>query len=435
MSDHVIIADRLSKRYRLGEIGRQTLKDEFIYLWHKALGRNPLEHMGKVGVAPQTDSTRLSQDKNNDFWALRDISFKIDRGEVLGIIGRNGSGKSTLLKLLSRITEPTSGEAFIEGRVGSLLEVGTGFHPELTGRENVFMNGTILGMKRREIEAKFDEIVAFSGLEKFIDTPVKRYSSGMYVRLAFAVAAHLEPEILFIDEVLAVGDAAFQKQCLGKMGDVVKEGRTILFVSHNMAAIENLCTRSLWLENGQVRMIGETGTIVDQYLGDIQVTAKNVSIKDRTDRRGTGRAKLIDFYVLNEEGKRQNVLRPGNTYCFHLVCELSAAERGLSQVSAGISLSDSRNETIWVVNSNFTDETKNLPPGVTHIECTVHDFNVAEGTYSANLSLGQGTTELLDFVTNAVEITIEGGDFFGTGSKGAPSLCKTLTRATWKTSV
>jgi lipopolysaccharide transport system ATP-binding protein len=204
--------------------------------------------------------------ENNTIWALKDVSFEVQQGEILGIIGRNGAGKTTLLKILSRVTEPTEGEVRIRGRVGSLLEVGTGFHPELTGRENIFLNGAILGMSKEEIKRKFDEIVAFAEIEKFLDTPVKRYSSGMYVRLAFAVAAHLEPEILIVDEVLAVGDAAFQKKCLGKMGEVAKEGRTVLFVSHNMTAIRGLCPKSLLLENGSVKNYDETYKVIDSYL-------------------------------------------------------------------------------------------------------------------------------------------------------------------------
>ena len=203
---------------------------------------------------------------NETIWALKDVSFEIKRGEVVGIIGRNGAGKSTLLKILSRITEPTEGQAAIYGRVGSLLEVGTGFHPELTGRENIYLNGAILGMRRAEIERKFDEIVVFSGVEKFIDTPVKHYSSGMYLRLAFAVAAHLEPEILLVDEVLAVGDAQFQKKCLGKMADVAQAGRTVLFVSHNMGAIHHLCPRSILLEQGRIAMVGATAEVIRHYL-------------------------------------------------------------------------------------------------------------------------------------------------------------------------
>jgi lipopolysaccharide transport system ATP-binding protein len=209
---------------------------------------------------------RNSQSPEDTIWALRDVSFEVRRGEVLGIIGRNGAGKSTLLKILSRITEPTEGRAVVHGRVGSLLEVGTGFHPELTGRENVYLNGAILGMRKAEIERKFDEIVAFAEIEKFLDTPVKRYSSGMYVRLAFAVAAHLEPEILLVDEVLAVGDVAFQKKCLAKMEGVACEGRTVLFVSHNMPAVKALCSEGIWLNEGEIRMVGTAARTVERYL-------------------------------------------------------------------------------------------------------------------------------------------------------------------------
>ena len=257
----------LSKCYRLGSIGHHTLVEEVEHWWHKVRGRDPRRHMGQIGhSATEARRVEAEQEGSPEFWALKDVSFDVQPGEVIGIIGRNGAGKSTLLKLLTRITEPTSGEAIINGRVGSLLEVGTGFHPELTGRENVYMNGTILGMKKREIDAKFDEIVAFSELEKFIDTPVKRYSSGMYVRLAFSVAAHLEPEILLVDEVLAVGDAAFQKKCLGKMGDVAKEGRTILFVSHHMPSLLNLCDRGVMLDEGHVEAMGTIDEVVGHYL-------------------------------------------------------------------------------------------------------------------------------------------------------------------------
>src|SRR3954453_14119569 len=210
--------------------------------------------------------TRANSTRQQPFWALSDLSFEVQPGEVLGVIGRNGSGKSTLLKILSRITKPTAGRARIDGRVGSLLEVGTGFHPELTGRENIFLNGSILGMSRPEIRRKFDEIVAFAEVEQFLDMPVKRYSSGMYVRLAFAVAAHLEPEILVVDEVLAVGDAEFQRKCLGKMQDVAGQGRTVLFVSHNMVAVENLCSRALCLKLGQISMSGEVKSVISSYL-------------------------------------------------------------------------------------------------------------------------------------------------------------------------
>ena len=244
------------------------------------------------------------------FWALKDISFDVQQGEVVGIIGRNGAGKSTLLKILSQITEPTQGRVELIGRVGSLLEVGTGFHPDLTGRENVYLNGAILGMSRRDIARRFDEIVAFAEIEKFLDTQVKRYSSGMYMRLAFAVAAHLEPEILIIDEVLAVGDAAFQKKCLGKMSDVAHHGRTVLFVSHNMAAIQNLCSRCLMLDQGAIVADTDPTTATAKYLENIYV-AGGTPIHERLDRRGSGQARLVDIHLLNSEGQSVSILPMG----------------------------------------------------------------------------------------------------------------------------
>jgi len=255
----VISVENLSKTYRLGQIGTGTFSHDLNVWWAKLRGvPNPMLRIGEKDHGNRN---------GEELWALRDVSFKVEQGEVLGIIGRNGAGKSTLLKILSRVTAPTSGRIKVKGRIASLLEVGTGFHPELTGRENIYLNGAILGMKRDEITRKFDEIVDFSGVEKFIDTPVKRYSSGMYVRLAFAVAAHLDPEILVVDEVLAVGDAEFQRKCLRKMEDVSGQGRTVLFVSHNMDSIEKLCCRALLMEKGVVK-INDTNVkaVIDQYL-------------------------------------------------------------------------------------------------------------------------------------------------------------------------
>ncbi len=278
----VIRIENLSKSYRIqhgaARSEYRTLRESLA-----AAATWPLRKLqGKVGGSVE------------EFWALKDVNLEIQQGEVVGFIGRNGAGKSTLLKILSRITAPTTGEIRLHGRVGSLLEVGTGFHPELTGRENVYLNGSILGMSRREIQSKFDEIVEFSGVEKFLDTPVKRYSSGMYVRLAFAVAAHLEPELLVVDEVLAVGDAEFQKKCLGKMGEVAKTGRTVLFVSHNMAAVSELCSRVMILQSGHVIADGPTTSIVSQYLADalssgsglfdVTVITQDQSIKGRSSR-------------------------------------------------------------------------------------------------------------------------------------------------------
>jgi lipopolysaccharide transport system ATP-binding protein len=264
MSDTVISVEHISKAYRLGQIGGGTLREDFARSWAKLLGKpDPFLKIGEEHHARKM---------GEQFWALDDVSFQVKQGAVLGVIGRNGAGKSTLLKILSQVTTPTLGQVKIKGRIASLLEVGTGFHPELTGRENIFLNGAILGMTKAEIRKKFDEIVAFSEIEEFIDTPVKRYSSGMYVRLAFAVAAHLEPEILICDEVLAVGDAQFQKKCIGKMKDVSRTGRTVLFVSHNMAAIASLCTSAIAMKNGAITATGSVATCVETYLGEIQTS-------------------------------------------------------------------------------------------------------------------------------------------------------------------
>jgi lipopolysaccharide transport system ATP-binding protein len=260
MANNIVIkVENLSKQYRLGVVSSGTLADDLNLAWSKLRGKeNPLLKIGDVN-----DRSKVGE--SDYVWSLKDINFEVKQGEVLGIIGRNGAGKSTLLKILSKVTTPTTGKVKTKGRIASLLEVGTGFHPELTGRENIFLNGAILGMTKREIRSKFDEIVAFSGVEKYIDTPVKRYSSGMYVRLAFAVAAHLEPEILIVDEVLAVGDAEFQKKCLGKMKDVSNQGRTVLFVSHNMDAIISLTENSILMNNGSVHAIGLTTDVVNEY--------------------------------------------------------------------------------------------------------------------------------------------------------------------------
>ena len=263
MSDTVIKVENLSKHYNLGTIGTGTLYRDIQSFWARLRGKeDPNTQIGTW------DASQMDQD--NSFWALKDVSFEVKQGDVVGIIGRNGAGKSTLLKILSRVTGPTSGNIKIKGRVASLLEVGTGFHPELTGRENVYLNGTILGMRKAEIDKKFDEIVAFAEIEKFIDTPVKRYSSGMYVRLAFAVAAHLDPEILIVDEVLAVGDANFQKKCLGKMGEVSKNGRTVLFVSHNMEAVQSLCSKGILLSKGNVEYDGNIVEVIKKYKGEYE---------------------------------------------------------------------------------------------------------------------------------------------------------------------
>src|SRR2546430_16657966 len=275
MGDVAIRVEDLSKQYRIGAGGREAYKTLRDTLTDVIM--SPFRRAGKLLGGRGVRAAELGE----TFWALKDVSFEVKRGEVVGIIGYNGAGKSTLLKILSRITEPTEGYADIYGRVGSLLEVGTGFHPELTGRENIYLNGAILGMRKAEIARKFDEIVAFAELEKFIDTPVKHYSSGMYVRLAFAVAAHLEPEILLVDEVLAVGDITFQKKCLGKMGDVARAGRTVVLVSHQLSQIRRLCQRVLWIDGGAVRQNGPTHEVVSSYESAMARGDQNVAQQDR----------------------------------------------------------------------------------------------------------------------------------------------------------
>lgn len=301
----VISVEHLSKAFHIGQIGTGTFTNDLKLWWAKMRGKpNPLLQIDEADHGNRDDET---------IWALRDVSFTVEQGEVLGIIGHNGSGKSTLLKILSRVTAPTSGRIRVKGRVASLLEVGTGFHPELTGRENIYLNGTILGMSRKEIDRTFDEIVDFAEVEKFIDTPVKRYSSGMYLRLAFAVAAHLEPDILVVDEVLAVGDAEFQRKCLGKMGAVAKQGRTILFVSHNMASIRKLCHRGLLLSTGKISFHGEIDHTIDIYLTENQkskVTEIELPKKAKNDcSTELGRGVSLSFYSYDRQKKSQFKLR------------------------------------------------------------------------------------------------------------------------------
>lgn len=291
MSDTVIRVENLGKKYIIGHQKQEK---------YTAL-RDVIANGAKGLLKSFQNSKSQTQSSKEEFWALKDVSFEIKQGDRVGIIGRNGAGKSTLLKVLSRITEPTTGRISIKGRVASLLEVGTGFHPELTGRENIFLNGAILGMGKAEIKRKFDEIVAFAEVEKFLDTPVKRYSSGMYVRLAFAVAAHLEPEILVVDEVLAVGDAAFQKKCLGKMEDVGKEGRTVIFVSHNMGAINQLCRDAIWLDKGQLMVHQNTESVVSQYLTKNAHEGQFLSV-DGIANMGVDEFKLLSISIKNIQG-------------------------------------------------------------------------------------------------------------------------------------
>lgn len=294
----IIQVENLGKRYRIGVPEKAHEEGDTLRRALLRTAASPFQYLREMS-RPPTSSEEL--------WAIRNISFQVKQGEVVGLIGRNGAGKSTLLKILSRITDPTEGRAVLRGRIGSLLEVGTGFHPDLTGRENVYMNGAILGMKRSEIYRKFDEIVEFSEIGKFIDTPVKRYSSGMHVRLAFAVAAHLEPEILIVDEVLAVGDAAFQRKCLGKMGAVASEGRTVIFVSHNLGSVQALCQRAIWMQNGRMRLEGPSDRVVADYLDAVEWSAPEKSLIVSPD----GSFEITRAFLLDEHGKSVSTIRPG----------------------------------------------------------------------------------------------------------------------------
>ena len=352
-----------------------------------------------------------------DFWAIDDVSFEVEAGERVGIIGRNGAGKSTLLKILSKITRPTRGRAVIHGRVASLLEVGTGFHPELTGRENIFMNGALLGMTRREILRKFDEIIAFAEVEKFLDTPVKRYSSGMYVRLAFAVAAHLEPEILIIDEVLAVGDAQFQKKCLGKMEDVSRsDGRTVLFVSHNMAAVENLCSRGIILSSGEKTFDGSSVGAIQEYL---RIEASDSNISSRIDRSGDGEIRVKSFRVVDISGNICPIIQSGQTISMELCIE-HRMKKDHKNVLVAFGISNSLGtRVVHLNNETCGNPIEILPSSCDKICVEVNRFPLAQGRYSLTIFISTNGT-VQDWVHDAAFIDVESGDFFGTGKTVAP---------------
>jgi len=373
-----ISVKNISKSYKLGTIGRHTLVDEVRYWWRKSLGHDPMKGFAKLGhnatEARRVDAERTGQEI---FWALKDASFDVSHGEIVGIIGKNGAGKSTLLKILSRITEPTSGQIILNGRVGSLLEVGTGFHPELTGRENVVMNGAILGMKKYEIDNKFDQIVDFSGLEQFIDTPVKRYSSGMYVRLAFAVAAHLEPEILVVDEVLAVGDARFQKKCLGKMKDIASHGRTVLFVSHNMAAVSRLCGRVLLLHDGSLINDGVASDIILSYYEQI-----NNEHLDDDCYNGDESCKLLSARVnsLDDVNIREVDIGAG----FKIAIKYEILQRINRIFVPNIQVVTESGQTVFC--SGFPN-IQRMPHGIYNAECHIPEHFLNEGIYSIHIAV------------------------------------------------
>jgi lipopolysaccharide transport system ATP-binding protein len=403
----VITVEKLSKKYVIGHQKQErdgTLRD--------ALSNGAKRFATKLRhpfAAPANDPA------HEEFWALKDVSFDIQQGDRVGIIGRNGAGKSTLLKILSRITEPTSGKVSIKGRVASLLEVGTGFHPELTGRENVFLNGAILGMSKAEIKQKFDEIVDFSEVERFLDTPVKRYSSGMYVRLAFAVAAHLEPEILVVDEVLAVGDAQFQKKCLGKMQDTSATGRTILFVSHSMAAIGNLCSRAICLDNGSVCSIGSTEDVISDYL-KLGADAAFVNLKDRKDRTGNGLIRFLSFQLRDLHSKAiLNNVSSGEGCVLEIRYEVNSAHDKLIDLNVAVGIDDRFGNRICHLSNVTTNQvlrSENKKEGT--IEIAVNEMPLAKGMYGVTLFSTVGG-DVTDWIRNAGFFYVDEGDFFHTG--------------------
>lgn len=393
MSDIAIRVENLSKLYHIGRAQRHdTLRDALSAAFGRSSAKMPRRHDADLC--------------NDSLWALRDVSFDVQQGEVVGIIGRNGAGKSTLLKILSRITEPTTGRAEIHGRVGSLLEVGTGFHPELTGRENIYLNGAILGMRRIEIERKFDEIVAFSEIERFLDTPVKRYSSGMYVRLAFAVAAHLEPEILLVDEVLAVGDIAFQKKCLGKMGNVATEGRSVLFVSHNMVAVESLCSRAILIREGSTAESGDPRHVIQAYLaeGQRQVVHTEGVLAENAE---TGIA-LLGVSPIGSCGQELRFVKSGEDLRLAITI---ATSRAIPRLIASVGFNDLYSARVTVLHSDISGFELSVAKGTYTVICTVPKLPMVPGAYAMDVHLFSGVDSVL-WAPGLGPLNVEAGDYY-----------------------
>jgi lipopolysaccharide transport system ATP-binding protein len=399
MTDAALTVDGIGKHYRLGrQAGYSTLRE--------TLTRTAASPVRWVSAGARRVLRGRAPDQDPSIWALKDVSFTVAHGQVLGIIGRNGAGKTTLLKILSRIVHPTEGRVVIRGRVGSLLEVGTGFHPELSGRENIFLNGAILGMPRAEITRKFDAIVDFSGVERFIDTPVKRYSSGMYVRLAFAVAAYMEPDILMVDEVLAVGDAAFQARCLGKIGEIVSSGRTVLFVSHNMAAVRSLCTRAIILESGRLRLDGTVDACIQQYLSSGRAPEEDgrTNLAEHQPRAGSGSVRIVGF-AARPRGGSGGPLSTGADA--DLVIYYRAREdRPLLRLAAGVGVTDGMGNAIFGCATTMSYRDFVDIPATGAIVCRLTKLPLIPGEYTVNLMLkdDQGVADMVD---NACRFLVE----------------------------
>jgi lipopolysaccharide transport system ATP-binding protein len=420
-----IKVENLSKQYRLGAIGTGSISHDLNRWWHTLRGKeNPYLKIGET-------NDRSKKGNSEYVWSLKDINFQIEQGDAVGIIGRNGAGKSTLLKILSRVTGPTTGSLKVKGRIASLLEVGTGFHPELSGRENIFLNGAILGMRKHEIQRKFDEIVDFSGVERYIDTPVKRYSSGMYVRLAFAVAAHLESEILIVDEVLAVGDADFQKKCLGKMSDVSKgEGRTVLFVSHNMGSVKALCTTGIVLKNGGLNYLGNTNNAIQEYLAIHDIKTK-INLELNTNRSGSQIVKFADFYLENDSGSQIEYATTGDDIklVFVLKCQKKVAK-----VNLGFSLHDLYGDALTNLYSSYQNiKFSDLHEGYHLIKVKIARFPLTSGKIYVKGRIEENGIES-DWPKDYLgSIQIEMGDFYNTGNIGAINWnSKFLIKGEWE---
>lgn len=425
MSDTVIKVENVSKQYRLGNVGTGTIGHDLNRWWQTAVLRKEDPYL-KIGEA----NDRAVKGTSEYVWALQDINFDVSQGEVLGIIGRNGAGKSTLLKILSRTTTPTTGQIKIKGRVASLLEVGTGFHPELTGRENIFLNGAILGMTKQEIKSKFDEIVDFAGVERYIDTPVKRYSSGMYVRLAFGVAAHLEPEILIVDEVLAVGDIEFQKKAIGKMKDVsTKDGRTVLFVSHNMTAVANLCTTGLLLVNGGISFNGSIDDVINQY----QLSNKSLS-NELADynRNGTGVCRISRVKLIKEYGGESDIFRLGDKMNIEIYLDNLSGEK-LNDLRIIIGVYNSIEEGFLRFDSMTTDQLMTVSEKDSKIICKINEhLNIKPDQYTMNIAIFSKEV-MIDHVTGIGKFFIENFDYYGTGQTiPNPQLSKVFYKHNWE---
>lgn len=411
--DIILKVENLSKQYRLGTVGTGTLSHDLNRWWHAIRGKE--DPYLKIGDT----NDRSSKGTSDYVWALKDINFEVKAGEVLGIIGKNGAGKSTLLKILSKVTAPTTGAIKSRGRMASLLEVGTGFNPELTGRENIYLNGAILGMTKKEITSKLDEIIEFSGCERYIDTPTKRYSSGMTVRLAFAVAAFLEPEILVVDEVLAVGDAEFQKKAIGKMQDISREGgRTVLFVSHNMAAVKSLCSRGIVLENGGVVFAGDADSAVNYYLSNSS-QLMDTSLADRTDREGSGLLKVIGIDLLNDKGIKVDQIISGSYLKIRLNLNDLLGTIDYSKLFIGIGINDlEENRVLSFLSDEMGTNFSQMDPEKKFIDIEIPLLNLRSNNYILSFQINLGSTsqkDLIDKLEKAIEIDILPGDFWKSG--------------------